>query len=387
MSQILEMRQERAAKWEAAHAYLNEHEGPGKTLTPEQQEVYQRMEDEVVDLGKKIERQERAQAMQSEIEAPAGTKLVIGASGGEGKAGAAYRQAFWDSLRGLDVKNALSVGSDPDGGYLVPDEFERQLIEALHDENIMRRLGTVITTGGGERKIPVVASKGNAAWVDEADLIPESSDAFAQVKLGAHKAATMIKVSTELLNDSAFSVEGYIAREFARRIGAIEEEAFFVGDGDKKPTGVLAEAQVGKTAASATDISIDDLIDLYYSLRTPYRPRAAFVTNEDTIKLIRKLKDNNGQYIWQASVQEGQPDRILGRPIYTSGFMPTMAAGAKAVAFGDFSYYWIADRQARTFQRLNEVYAITGQVGFIATQRVDGRLILPEAMQVLVMGA
>jgi len=386
MSTILALRQERAEKWEAAEKFLNAHEGPGKDMTPEQDAEYKQMEAEVINLGKKIERQERARDLQAEIAAPAGQQLLTGKSG-DGKASAAYRQAFWDSLRGLDVKNALSVGSDPDGGYLVPDEFERQLIEALEDENIMRRLGTVIQTGGGERIIPVVASKGTAEWVDEADLIPESSDTFAQVKLGAHKAATMIKVSMELLKDSAFSVEGYIAREFARRIGAIEEEAFFVGDGAKKPTGLLNTAEVGKTAASATTITIDDLIDLYYSLRTPYRGRAAFICNEDTVKLIRKLKDNNGQYLWQPSVQEGSPDRILGRPIYTSGFMPTMAAGAKAVAFGDFSYYWIADRQARTFQRLNEVYAINGQVGFIATQRVDGKLILPEAMQVLTMGA
>jgi HK97 family phage major capsid protein len=387
MNTILALRQERAEKWEAANAFLDEHEGPGKKMTPEQAAEYERMEAEVIDLGKRIERQERAREMQAEIDAPAG-KPLHGKSG-EGKASDAYRKDFWNALRSAApvVTDALKVGSDPDGGYLVPDEFERQLIEALQDENIMRRLGTVIQTGGGERVIPVVATKGNAAWVDEEELIPESADTFAQVKLGAHKAATMIKVSSELLNDSAFSVEGYIAREFARRIGAIEEEAFFVGDGAKKPTGLLKTAEVGKTAASPTAITIDDLIDLYYSLRTPYRDRAAFVTNEDTVKLIRKMKDENGQFIWQPSVQEGAPDRILGRPIYTSGFMPTMAAGAKAVAFGDFSYYWIADRQARTFQRLNEVYAINGQVGFIATQRVDGKLILPEAMKVLVMGA
>ena len=386
MNQILDMRQERAAKWEAANAFLNEHEGPGKKMTPEQLAAYDQMEAEVIDLGHKIERHERARQLKTEIDAPVGTAPLVGASG-EGKASDAYKKDFWNELRGREVTNALKVGSDPDGGYLVPDEFERQLIEALEEENIMRRLGTVIQTGGGERMIPVVATKGNAAWVDEEELIPESSDTFGQVKLGAHKAATMIKVSAELLKDSAFSVEGYIAKEFARRIGVIEEEAFFVGDGNKKPTGVLETAQIGKTAASATAITIDDLIDLYYSLRTPYRSRAAFITNEDTVKLIRKLKDNNGQFIWQPSVTEGAPDRILGRPIYTSTFMPTMAAGAKSVAFGDFSYYWIADRQARTFQRLNEVYAINGQVGFIATQRVDGKLILPEAMKLLVMGA
>jgi HK97 family phage major capsid protein len=387
MSTILALRQERAEKWEAASAFLNEHEGPGKQMTPEQAAAYEAMEAEVINLGKRIERQERAREMQAEIAAPAGQFLL--GKPGEGKASDAYRKDFWNALRSAVpvVTDALKVGSDPDGGFLVPDEFERQLIEALQDENIMRRLGTVIQTGGGERMIPVVATKGNAAWVDEEELIPESADTFAQVKLGAHKAATMIKVSSELLNDSAFSVEGYIAREFARRIGAIEEESFFVGNGVKKPTGLLQTAEVGKVAASATAITLDELIDLYYSLRTPYRNRAAFVTNEDTVKLIRKMKDANGQYLWRPALTMGEPDTILGRPVYVSSFMPQIAAGAKVLAFGDFSYYWIADRQARTFQRLNEVYAINGQVGFIATQRVDGKLILPEAMKVLVMGA
>ena len=105
--------------------------------------------------------------------------------------------------------------------------------------------------------------------------------------------------------------------------------------------------------------------------------------NDATIKAIRKLKDNNNQYLWQPSLVAGTPDTILGRPVVTSAYMPTAAAGAKTIAFGDFSYYWIADRQGRSFKRLNELYAANGQVGFLGSQRVDGKLVLPEAIKVL----
>jgi HK97 family phage major capsid protein len=233
-----------------------------------------------------------------------------------------------------------------------------------------------------------VASKGTASWVDEEALIPESDNTFGQITLSAHKVATMIKVSTELLNDSAFPLEAYIAREFARRIGAKEEEAFFVGDGSKKPTGIFAEtggAPVGITTASATAIKLDEVLDLFYALKTPYRAKASFITNDTTMKELRKLKDNNGQYLWQPSIREGTPDMIIGKPIHTSGYVPAIAAGAKILAFGDYSYYWISDRQTRTFKRLDELFATTGQVGFLATQRVDGKLILSEAVQVLQM--
>jgi HK97 family phage major capsid protein len=200
----------------------------------------------------------------------------------------------------------------------------------------------------------------------------------------------MIKVSEELLNDSVFNLEQYIAKEFARRIGAKEEESFFIGDGKGKPTGIFhtnGGAQVGVTASSAATISIDELMDLFYSLKSPYRKNAVFLTNDATIKAIRKLKDGNGIYLWQPSITAGQPDTILNRPVKTSAYVPTIAAGAKTVAFGDFGYYWVADRQGRSFQRLNELFATTGQIGFKATQRVDGKLILPEAVKVLQMKA
>ncbi|WP_409226866.1 phage major capsid protein [Gudongella sp. SC589] len=398
MNKILELREKRAKSWEAAKAFLDTKRGTDGIVSAEDTATYEKMEADVVDLGKEIDRLEKQEALDRELSKPLNTPLTgkpifQGIESKGGRASAEYQKAFWNAMRtrsgeGLDpvIKNALQIGTDTEGGYLVPDEFERTLIEALDEENIFRKLANVISTSSGDRKIPVVASKGTASWIDEEGAIPESDDSFGQVSIGAYKLGTMIKVSEELLNDSVFNLENYIAREFARRIGNKEEDAFFTGDGSGKPTGILAAtggAQIGVTAASATAITIDEILDLFYSLKSPYRNKSVFVMNDATIKAIRKLKDGQGQYIWQPSLQAGTPDTILNRPVYTSSYVPTIAASAKSIIFGDFGYYWVADRQGRVFKRLNELYAATGQVGFVATQRVDGKLILPEAIKVL----
>lgn len=394
MSTILELREKRAKAWDTAKAFLDTKRGGDGLLSAEDTAAYEKMETDVVALGKEIDRLERQAAIDAEL-GKATTSPITNVPSKDteektGRASAEYRKAFWNVMRSknphYDVMNALQVGTDSEGGYLVPDEFEQTLVEALQQENIFRSLANVITTSSGDRKIPVVASKGTASWVDEEGTIPESDDSFGQVSIGAYKLATMIKVSEELLNDSVFNLESYITQEFARRVGNKEEEAFFVGDGTGKPTGILAAsngAQVGVTSAGATAITLDEILDLFYSLKAPYRNRATFVMNDATVKAIRKLKDTTGQYLWQPSIQAGTPDTILNRPLYTSAYVPVIAAGAKTVVFGDFSYYWVADRQGRVFKRLNELFAATGQVGFIATQRVDGKLILPEAIQVL----
>jgi len=394
MSKALELRQKRSQVWEAAKAFLESKRSPDGLVSAEDSAVYDKMEADMVALGKEAERLERQSALDLEMAAPTSAPALgqpgamPGAGGGSGRAGDEYRKSFWSLLRGHRdpaVLNSLKVGEDVEGGYLVPVEYERTLVSGLDEENFLRRVSHVIRTGG-DRKIPVVATRGEAAWVDEEGTIPESDDSFGQVTLGAYKLATMIKASEELVADAFFDLGAYIANEFARRIGNKEEEAFLLGDGNGKPTGLLHDTyggEVGATTSGATALTIDSIIDLFYSLKAPYRRRAAFVMHDQTLKNVRKLKDSTGNYIWQASVKEGEPDRILGRPIYTSVYMPTMEADAKTVVFGDFAYYWIADRQGRTFKRLNELFAVTGQVAFLASQRVDGRLILPEAVKIL----
>ena len=398
MNQILALREKRASLWDAAKKYRDAHIGSDGTMTAEDAATYDRMVDDVDRMKKEIDRLERQEAIENEMNRPVSQPIVNRPDDGQpkekekrGTATDAYKTAFWNMVRAkamsYEIHNALKIGEDDHGGYLAPDEFERTLVEALEEQNIFRQFAHVITTSSGDRKIPVVASKGTASWIDEEAAFPESDDTFGMLSIGAFKLATTIKVSDELLHDSVFDVASYIAKEFARRIGAAEEEAFFTGNGTGRPTGILnatGGAETGVTSVGA-NISFDDVIDLYYSQRTPYRRNAVFMMNDSTVRALRKLKNGSGDYLWQPSVTAGTPDTILNRPVYTSSYMPTVAAGAKSILFGDMSYYWIADREGRTFQRLNELYAPTGQVGFLSFERVDGKLILPEAAKVLQM--
>ena len=395
MNEILSMREKRAALWDAAKKFRDAHIGQDGLMSAEDAATYDHMVDDVDRMKREIDRLERQDAIENEMNKPTSAPLT-------GKpdtiipeqkilrptATDSYRDAFWQMLRSktasFEVHNALKIGEDDHGGYLAPDEFEHTLIEALEERNIFRQLAHVIRTTSGDRNIPVVASKGTASWISEEAAYPESDDTFGMLTIGAYKLATTIKVSDELLHDSVFDIASYITKEFVRRIGAAEEEAFFVGNGVGKPTGILNDgsAELGVTT-SAAKINFDEIVDLYYSLRAPYRRNAVFIMNDSTVRALRQLKNGNGDYLWQASLTAGTPDTIMNRPVYTSSYMPAVAAGAKSVLFGDMSYYWVADREGRTFQRLNELYAPTGQVGFLTSERVDGKLILPEAVKML----
>lgn len=395
-----EMLEKRKNLLNTMDGFLETHKNSNGALSFEDDATYSKMEKEFDELTASITRAQRRANMEMEMNKPVNAPItakpmvMTEPEDSTGRASKGYKKNFWNAMRRKqmtpEMANALQIGTDSEGGYLVPDEYEKTLVEALEEENIFRKLAHVISTSSGDRKIPVVASKGSASWVDEEGTIPDSDDAFNQVSIGAYKLGTLIKVSNELLNDSVFNLESYISKEFARRIGSKEEDAFFNGNGTGKPVGIFnttGGAEVGVTAASATAITADEIIDLFYSLKAPYRKNAVWILNDATIKAIRKLKDNNGNYLWQPSLTAGTPDTILGRPVYTSSYVPTIAAGAKTIAFGDFSYYWIADRAGRNFKKLTELYAANDQTGFVATQRVDGKLILPEAIKVLKMKA
>lgn len=399
MNKILELRGRRNTLWEQTKAFLEEHRGENGLVASDAVEQYDRMAQEVKALGAEIERLEQQAQVDAQLAAPtsrpvSGKPMIMTEERAATKTGTKeYTEAFWNMIRNRgnygEVHNALSVGEDSEGGFTVPDEFERKLVEALEGNNIFRGMATVIRTSSGTRKIPIAEDTGEASWIDEGEEIPESDTTFGQTMLSAYKLGTMIKISNELLNDSAFDLASYIARRFGVRMGNAEERAFITGDGVGKPLGLLddAGAKVGVTAAKTTAISFDEVFQLYYALKAPYRKKAEFLCNEALVLQLMTIKDNNGNYIWKPGLDIGKPDTLLNRPLKTSAFMPEVAAGNKVMAFGDYSYYWIADRQNRTFRRLNELYARTDQVGFLTTQRVDGKLILPEAVQVLQMKA
>jgi len=406
---IAEARKQRAKLIHDARQLMDKAEAEKRELTAEEQAQWDSMMAEVDSLKARVEKLEQL----AEAEASAGGEgdgtqqngkepggegrgriVPPGQQGGggearEGRASKEYREAFYRALRGeasgeeIRMLNsearALSVGTKTAGGYVVPDEFERTLVKKLDDENVMRRLCTVLPTVSGERDIPVEASIGSAAWLDEAGAYTESDVTFGQVVLSAFKLGRIIKVSEELLNDSFFDLEPYLTDVFARVFGSTEETAMVVGDGTKKPTGVVGDSAKGADAAKGA-ITSDNLIDLFHGLRRPYRKKGTFLMADGTAKLVRKLKDSDGQYLWQPGLQLGQPDVLLGRPVEISDNVPAVGTSTKSVLFGDFSYYWIAQRTGVAMQRLNELYAANGQVGFKGFLRVDGKLTLSEAV-------
>lgn len=387
---ILELREKRNKAWEAAKAFLESHRTEKGTLTAEDDATYTQMEQEINDLGKEIARLERQEALEAELNRPVNQPLTTkpGSGRGEepktGRASDEYRKAMLDAFRSnfKRVSNVLQEGVDADGGYLVPEEYDRRLIDTLSEENIMRRLATIITTSG-EHKINIAATKPAASWIEEGGALTFGDATFSQVLLDAHKLHVAIKVTEELLYDNAFNLEGYILDQFGKALGNAEEDAFLNGDGTGKPLGLFAATGGGTVAGTLTAaIKSDDMLDLVYALKRPYRKKASFIMNDKTLSSLRKLKDNNGAYIWQPSYQAGEPDRVLGYAVHTSAYAPE-----DAIAFGDYKYYNIGDRGTRSFSELRELFAGNGMIGYVAKERVDGKLILPEAVQILKLKA
>ena len=387
---ILELREKRNKAWEAAKAFLESHRTEKGTLTAEDDATYTQMEQEINDLGKEIARLERQEALEAELNRPVNQPLTTkpGSCRGEepktGRASNEYRKAMLDAFRSnfKRVSNVLQEGVDADGGYLVPEEYDRRLIDTLSEENIMRRLATIITTSG-EHKINIAATKPAASWIEEGGALTFGDATFSQILLDAHKLHVAIKVTEELLYDNAFNLEGYILDQFGKALGNAEEDAFLNGDGTGKPLGLFAATGGGTVAGTLTAaIKSDDMLDLVYALKRPYRKKASFIMNDKTLSSLRKLKDNNGAYIWQPSYQAGEPDRVLGYAVHTSAYAPE-----DAIAFGDYKYYNIGDRGTRSFSELRELFAGNGMIGYVAKERVDGKLILPEAVQILKLKA
>ena len=384
MSKILEMIEKRNKAWKEAKDFVENKKDSEGLLSKEDMDEYQKMEDKIKNFGFEIERLRREEEMDKELEKPINTPITnrpmeMNKTNLSVRQTDEYKKAMLDALKSNFKRfdNVLQEGVDAEGGYLVPEEYDERLITKLQEENIMRNLGNVITTAG-DRKINIASTDPAAAWIEEGGALQFSDAKFDQILLDAFKLHVAIKVTEELMYDSAFDLEEYILTQFSKALSNAEEDSFLNGDGVGKPTGVFDKTNGGTYLELAAELTSDKIIDLVYALERPYRKNAVFILNDNTIAKIRKLKDTNGAYIWQPSYQAGEPDRVLGYPVYTSAFAPE-----DKVAFGDFSYYNIGDRGTRSFQELRELFAGNGMIGYVAKERVDGKLILKEAVQIL----
>lgn len=386
---LLEMIDKRNQAWNAAKSFVESRRGKDGLLSAEDAKTYSEMEQKVRDYGAEIERLQAMDAMEAEMSKPLNAPLTAKPMVNKdepkktGRASDEYKKGMLTALRSnfKQISNVLQEGVDADGGYLVPEEMDSRLIEKLTEDNIVRRLATTITTSG-DHKINIAASDPAAAWIEEGGALDFGDAKFAQILLDAHKLHVAVKITEELLYDNAFNLESHIIKKFGEALANAEEDAFLNGDGTGKPTGIFDATGGGTVAKTVSTVKTDDIIDLIYALKRPFRKNAVFIMNDKTIAGIRKLKDGNGQYLWQPSNQAGEPDRICGYTVYTSAYAPE-----DAIAFGDFSYYNIGDRGTRSFAELRELFAGNGMIGYVAKERVDGKLVLPEAVQILKISA
>ncbi|MDD4714701.1 MAG: phage major capsid protein [Candidatus Absconditabacteria bacterium] len=380
---ILELREARNKAWEGAKAFVESKRDKDGLLSKEDAETYNAMEEKIKNYSKEIERMEEMENMENELNKPVNSPIVTKPLKADnevktGRASNEYKEAMLNALRSnfRQVSNVLQEGVDADGGYLVPDEYDTRLIQKLEDNNVVRALATKIKTSG-EHKINIASTTPAAAWIEEGGTLTFGDAKFEQKILDAHKLHVAVKVTEELLYDNAFGLENFLIDSFGKAIGNAEENAFLNGTGNGQPTGIFATTG-GGTYITTEATEGDAIIELVYSLKRAYRKNAAFILNDKMIAKIRTYKDHNGAYMWQPSLIAGEPDKLLGYPVYTSQYAPE-----DSIAFGDFSYYNIGDRGTRSFKQLTELFAGNGMIGYVAKERVDGILVLPEAVQIL----
>ena len=392
----------RADAFNQAEKLLREHTDADGKIPIEISEKVDQLIDEAEKLTGKIV-QDRFSKTKDELSKPVDKPILeqpctdfFGENGGlkmqpqnfSATASNEYRRAFIEGIRNnfRITDDILTVGTSSQGGYLCPEEMDSQIVAALEEQNICRQICRVIQTAG-THKIPIVAEKPTAAWTAETAPVNFSNESFEEVELQAHKLTCGLKLSRELLEDAAFDIQAHIIDQCSAAIARSEEESFITGDGVGKPTGILTSIATITGAiieTTGTTITADDLVSLEYALPRPYRQNAVWVMSDDTLAIIRRLKDSTQNFIFQPQMTENEPARIFGRPIYTSGFMPSPTAGETVILFGDFkSGYVIGDRAQRSVQALHELFAANDISAFLLRERVDGKLVDKNAIKAL----
>jgi len=417
LTAIEETREKRADLFTRMNAINDKALGEKRDLTSEEQQEYDRVEEEFDTLTRSIERTEKLEGF-----APKATREVarereereLGPGDDDQPSIKSYRDYLaakrntdWDNdeYRGefygwlqdggqmaeeirsrvpqeLRVQSKATAGA---GANLVPVGFGEKIMAVERDLGVMLELANVIRTDSGEQiNYPTVTAHGAAAWIGENGSYTPSDETFGQVSLAAYKDGTIVLVSEELVTDASFDLEEYLTTELGTRIGILANTAFWIGDGSGKPTGLATTVQTGVTAATGntTTIPADNLFDLFHSVKAAYRRNAHWAMNDATAKALRKVKDTTNQYLWQPGLTAGQPDTLLTKPVAIDPDIPTPAANAKSLYFGDFKRAYTVRVTGNVFlHRMTERYADNGQIGFRGYQRFDGKQINTEAVK------
>lgn len=365
-----------------ARAIIAAADSEGRGLRSEELEKFEALTKEHEELTRAIAAAERLESRTKAGAAAEGEARIVKPTGTD-----EYRSGFLSYMRG-EMRAAQTLAPDSAGGFLVPDALANTLITALNEQNVIRSMARKFSTMAGTFTIPTVSAHGAASWVAEEGPNVEAPETFGSVTLSPYKMVSALAVSEELLQDSQFDLEAYIASEFGRRLAALEEAAFVAGDGSSKPTGFLAAsggAGTGVTTASATAITWDEVLTLYGSLEAAYRNNAVFIMAPATLIYLLKIKTgvaSDLRYIWTTNIAGEPPATILGRPVILSSNMGAISSAQKSILFADPSYYAIAERPSVSLMRDPYSQGANGRVVFRAFRRVDGKLTLAAAAKV-----
>lgn len=401
MANTQELREQRAQIWEQMQEVVNRAEREGRALSEEDKTVYDRLESDLDGKGEEIARAEKhltiANAMASF--GPDLSAADEGPAGGVTDKDQAYASAFnsWmrrgpqaldaeqaQALRGgfTDIQNAAGTTSGSVGGYLVPEGFRTKLVEAVKSIAAMRQVAEVITTETGNTlPWPTVDDTANEGVIIGENVQNTEQDfTFGTKQLEAYMySSTIVRVSFQMLQDSAFDLDTWLAKGLGQRIGRIQARHFTVGAGTTEPDGIATSATAGVTGVTGqtTTVGYDDLMALSESIDPAYIEggNCNWMMSQDARKMVRKIKDDQNRPLWEPSLAKGAPDSLLGHGVVLNNYVPVPAANAKSILFGDFrEAYVIRDASDMALLRLTERYADYFQVGFVAFQRSDGTM-------------
>lgn len=393
MPRIGDVIEERASLIESMRSILDGAENESRDLTAEERQEYDRQEERVEELTSDIRRHEQLRSLEEQDvrilspDQPETPEAPITRESAE------YRDAFESYVRGrmdAEQRTTLNVGTDADGGFAVP-ELWGDLHESLREAGTIRELATVVTTEmGGAFHVPYVSADADTpGLVAEQAVIPDDGETFAEKIINAYKRARITKASEEVVQDALFDVAEFVGRRLGFDLGRASNAWYVNGTGTGQPEGLFRGATTGKTLASVSALASDEVIDLHYSVTRPYRANAVFIAADSTLAAIRKLKDSNGQYLWQPALQAGEPDLILGKPILSDPDVNALGGlSQRVLGFGDVRRaYLIRDVLGVTIRLLEERYADTGQVAWRGTLRTGGAIVDANAFKVAITPA
>lgn len=338
-----------------------------RALSDDESTRFDKIKEEISKIDKTLKAEEESRSFEKKEEKKEETRAAA--------------DIFSDFIKG--ETRAAGEMTATSNGNIIPTELSSDIIKKVNElSGIFSKVRKINSTGKYQQIVE--KNKATAGWTDELVEVTKSNGEYDVVEIGHYKLGALTKISLELMNQANFNITsevvGQIAQSFAEKV----EEAIIKGDGTKKPTG-LTTSGVKVTLAAKTAITSDELIDIYHSIKAPYLPRASWIMSRDTLAKIRKLKDNDGQYLFQADMTREYVGYILGKPVLISEFMDNLGEVNKApIMFGDFEKAYAANvNPEQTIQILNEVYATQGAKGVLGFLFIDGKPVNAECYAVV----